>query len=139
MNAARCPHCGVRHNFRDESFATVARCLGCGQSFYLPPPVYVHASAPAARPPSNSLGIASMVIGLVTLPMIFFVCFPPLAVVALLLSCVGFLVGLVGLAGCLGRRGYGIGYPVAGLAANGVAGLVMALVLAGVSGGALGK
>src|SRR5262245_14050545 len=91
------------------------------------------------RPPSHSLGIASMAVGLATLPMISLARTPPLAIAALALSCVGFLLGLLGLVGCLARRGYGIGYPVAGIAANGLAGALLVLALAGVFGEALAK
>lgn len=62
---------------------------------------------------SHSLGIASMVLGILG----FMVCWVPLlGLVGLPLSGLGVLLGTIGLATAIARGGIGIGFPIGGLA-----------------------
>jgi hypothetical protein len=75
---------------------------------------------------SNSLGIASLVLGILAL----LICWIPfVSVLGLPLSGLGLLLALIGLVLALMRRGYGVGYPIAGGAIS-----VVALVMASVTG-----
>jgi hypothetical protein len=80
---------------------------------------------PAAYPPTNSLGITSLILGLVCLPLM---CVPILNMVAVAIGCVGFLLGLAGLISSMQRGGFGIGYAIGGLAANALS-VAVALLL----------
>src|SRR5262249_45300075 len=73
------------------------------------------ASGGAAVP---TLGIASMVLGVVGLLLSLIPC---IGVYSLPLSALGVLVGIVGGVVALSRGGHGIGFPIAGLALNGTA------------------
>src|SRR5947207_1015320 len=72
----------------------------------------VHRPPATQYPPTNSLGITSLILGAVSLP---FMCIPGLNVVAMALAGVGLLLGGVGLVVSISRQGYGIGYPVGGV------------------------
>ena len=63
---------------------------------------------------TNSLGISSLVLGVLSL---FAVCVPPVGIPC---SGVGLLLGVAGLAVAMGRRGTGIGYAIAGIFLNGI-------------------
>ncbi len=68
----------------------------------------------------HSLGIASIVVGVVALP---FSLFPCIGVLFLPLSGLGILLGVIGGIVSLTRRGRGIGFPIAGTAISGMAAL----------------
>jgi hypothetical protein len=70
---------------------------------------------------SHSLGISSLVLGVVAL---FFSLIPCLGALSLPLSSLGLLLGILGAVVAVSRSGHGIGYPVAGLALS-----LMALLL----------
>jgi hypothetical protein len=70
---------------------------------------------------AHSLGIASMVLGVVALP---FALLPCIGVLSLPLSGLGVLLGLVGGVVSLTRQGRGIGFPIAGTAISGMAVLI---------------
>lgn len=78
--------------------------------------------------PANSMGIASLVLGIIGL---LFICLPfiggPLAGLGLLLAIIGFLTSL-------GRRGSGIGYAIAGGALCAIGLIPGALLFVGIKG-----
>ncbi len=78
-------------------------------------PITVHVDQPRR---SSSLGIASLVLGILAL----LVCWVPfLGTISLPLSGLGLLLGLVGLIVAATRRGAGVGFPIAGMAVSGLA------------------
>jgi DNA-directed RNA polymerase subunit RPC12/RpoP len=79
---------------------------------------------------TNSLGISSLVLGILS----FFVCWVPL--IGFSLSGLGLLLGLIGIAMSVFRKGTGIGYSIAGTATNGIA-LVIGIVFMTMFAGAM--
>lgn len=82
---------------------------------------------------AHSLGIASMVLGVVALP---FSMIPCLGMLSLPLSGLGVVVGGVGLIVSIVRKGRGIGFPIAGAAISGLSlvfGLVWILAVGGMT------
>ena len=76
----------------------------------------IQVNAPAAH--GNSLGIASMVLGILA----FLICWIPfLNVIGLPLSGLGVLLGIIGIIIAATRGGSGIGFPIAGTAISGLA------------------
>jgi hypothetical protein len=76
----------------------------------------IHVNAPASH--GNSLGIASMVLGILA----FLICWiPVLNLLGLPLSGLGLLLGIIGIIIAATRRGSGIGFPIAGTAISAVA------------------
>lgn len=73
---------------------------------------------PPPLPPSNSLGITSLVIGVACLPLM---CVPAVGALVIPLGGLGLLLGFVGLLVSVSRHGHGIGFPVGGIAVNAVA------------------
>jgi hypothetical protein len=66
---------------------------------------------------SNSLGIASIVLGILA----FLICWIPfIGTIGFLLGCLGGALAIIGLILSIKRAGAGIGYPIAGLALNGL-------------------
>lgn len=80
-------------------------------------PFYSRPVAPV-YPPTNSLGITSLVLGVVCMPLM---CVPGLNVFAIGLGGVGLLLGIAALTLSLVRNGWGIGYSIGGLCANALA------------------
>jgi len=81
---------------------------------------------------SNSLGIASLVVGILSL----FVCWIPL--IGFGLSGLGFLLGIGGIVMSMTRKGTGIGYAIAGTAISGfgvLLGIVFIVALQGMAEG----
>src|SRR5215211_7383042 len=58
---------------------------------------------------TNSLGITSLILGIVSLP---FICMPCVGWIGVGIGCVGMLLGIAGLIQSFGRGGYGIGFPI---------------------------
>ena len=78
-------------------------------------PITVHVEQPRR---SSSLGIASLVLGILAL-LVSWV--PFLGAITLPLSGLGLLLGLIGLIIALTRRGAGVGFPIAGMAVSALA------------------
>lgn len=88
----------------------------------------IHVAAP--RPYGNSLGIASMVLGILA----FVICWIPiLNLLGLPLSGLGLLLGIIGIVIAAVRRGSGIGFPIAGAAISGVALVIVIWMYVGVA------
>jgi hypothetical protein len=93
------------------------------QPMYAPPQAAVQVNIQTSHA-SNSLGIASLVLGILS----YFVCFiPP---VTLLLASLGLLLGIGGIVMSVRRQGTGIGYSIAGVAVNGIPVLVVLVMFA---------
>ena len=76
---------------------------------------------------SNSLGIASIILGILA----FLICWIPfVGVISILLGGIGAILGIIGLVLSMKRSGSGIGYPIAGLAINGLS-IGVALLITG--------
>lgn len=142
-----CGQCGNRIRVSDEAAGKRGKCNKCGvvvkvpypiatqrtvQAFvdepppvrYTPQPpplmqaVSVEVNVPPPRPHTSSLGIASLILGILA----FVICWIPLlgiigwplAILGVVLGGIGFLVAIV-------RRGRGIGFPIAGMAVCGLA------------------
>lgn len=81
----------------------------------------------------NSLGVAGMIIGIVA----FLLCWVPFVnVISALLGLLGLLLAIVGLFVSFGRKGSGVGYPIAGVAFNGLALFIAIPMLFVLTGGA---
>jgi hypothetical protein len=76
--------------------------------------------APASSGAVHSLGIASVILGVVSLPIAMIPC---LGFIGLPLSGLGLLLGVVGGVVSLTRHGRGIGFPIAGTGISGLAAL----------------
>lgn len=95
----------------------------------LPNPTAARTPAPMrpAPRPSNSLGIASLVLGSIA----FLICWIPfLGLLGVPLSGLGTILGVVGLVAAIRRSGLGIGFPIAGTAVSVLSLLVCAVVTA---------
>lgn len=81
---------------------------------------------------SNSLGISSLVIGILS----FFICWIPF--LGFGLSGLGFLLGVAAIVMSMSRKGSGIGYGIAGVAVNSIGvllGIVFMIALSGMAEG----
>ncbi len=90
------------------------------------PVIQMHASpviqVNAPTPHGNSLGIASMVLGILA----FVICWiPVINLLSLPLSGLGVVLGIIGIVIAATRRGSGIGFPIAGTAISGLALIVV--------------
>lgn len=90
------------------------------------PVIQMHASpviqVNAPTPHGNSLGIASMVLGILA----FVICWIPIInLLSLPLSGLGLGLGIIGIVIAATRRGSGIGFPIAGTAISGLALIVV--------------
>jgi hypothetical protein len=134
-----CPGCGRNLNVPDNASGKTGRCPNCKASVVVPAaaesvlefvadaprhasPRATEAPKPSPAPPaaggSNSLGIASLVLGALA----FSICWIPfLGVFGLPLSGLGAILGLVGFVAALRRAGRGIGFPIAGTAVSALA------------------
>lgn len=98
-----------------------------------PPELPQLSPAPAATGGSNSLGIASLVLGALA----FSICWVPfLGLFGTPLSGLGAILGVVGLVAAVRRSGRGIGFPIAGTAISAFA-LIGSIVISAVFGRAL--
>jgi hypothetical protein len=61
---------------------------------------------------TNSLGITSLILGVVSLP---FICMPCVGWIGVAIGSVGMLLGIGGAIQSMTRRGYGIGFPIGGI------------------------
>ncbi|MEO2017199.1 MAG: hypothetical protein ABGZ53_22820 [Fuerstiella sp.] len=107
-----CPFCG-------EQIAPVAvRCRYCNTDLrphsQSASSTQVHVNVQRGSGATNSLGISSLVLGIVSLCTCFV---PP---IGMMCSGVGLFLGIAGLAVAMGRRGTGIGYAIAGIFLNGI-------------------
>lgn len=142
--------CGWEKNVKDELIGKKAECPKCKNSFVLKPvqplavvepevivpvrvtprvettpPVAVQVNVPPDSPAGNSLGIGSIVVGILGL----MVCWIPLlGLLGVPLSALGLLCGVIGIIIALTRHGRGIGFPIAGSAVSGLA-LVICFVV----------
>lgn len=98
------------------------------------PQIAVQVNTPTQKDrPSNSLGIAAIVLGILA----FLICWIPLiGLIGVPLSGLGMILALIGLLAALFRGGTGIGYPIAAVAINGLA-LFMAISITMATGEAL--
>jgi len=143
MTPLACPHCGSALPYRPDLAGMTFSCPQCNGAFTIPAPLApmayqppqiatqqaygheshqvrtqhttVHVNVP--RQHSNSLGTASVILGIVSL----FVCWLPWF--GLPLSLLGTLLGIFGLLVAMMRKGAGLGMPIAGTA---ISGLVLA-------------
>lgn len=141
-----CPGCGRALNVPDNAAGRTGRCPSCKASVKVPqrdsgtveldddprpaplPRPTAAASTPPMQPaprPSNSLGIASLVLGSIA----FLICWIPfLGLLGMPLSGLGAILGGVGLVAAIRRSGLGIGFPIAGAAVSVLSLLVCAVV-----------
>ncbi len=132
----QCEACKAKLKLDESKAGQTGRCPKCGYTIRVPgtPPhgTATEATSPPEQPyiptvkvimprRASSLGIASMVLGIVA----FVVCWIPLfGIVSIPLSALGLLLGVVGLIVALRREGSGVGYPIAGGAIAGIALLI---------------
>jgi hypothetical protein len=109
--ARKCKHCGETLDPTMRAAQEARRAAERPRDRYEPRP----------EPRSNSLGIASLVLGLVAFVVSVIPC---LGVVSLPFAGLGLLLGVAGVVVSLGREGRGIGFAVAGTAVSGGALLV---------------
>lgn len=141
-----CPGCGRALNVPDNAAGRTGRCPSCKASVKIPqrdsstveleddpspvapPRPAATASPPPMRPatrPSNSLGIASLVLGSIA----FLICWIPfLGLLGMPLSILGAILGGVGLVAAIRRSGLGIGFPIAGTAVSALSLIVCAVI-----------
>jgi hypothetical protein len=141
-----CPGCGRNLNVPDNASGKTGRCPNCKASVVVPSaaesvlefvvdaprhasPRAAEALKPSPAPPaaggSNSLGIASLVLGALA----FSICWIPfLGVFGMPLSGLGAILGLIGFVSAIRRSGRGIGFPIAGTAVSALA-LIVCIVI----------
>jgi hypothetical protein len=141
-----CPGCGRSLNVPDNAAGKTGRCPSCKASVVVPSaaasvlelvadaPRRASPRAPEAPPPSpppptsggsNSLGIASLVLGAIA----FSICWIPfLGLFGLPLSILGTILGLAGFVAAIRRSGRGAGFPIAGTAISALS-LIACLVI----------
>lgn len=144
--AVNCPSCRCKMRVPDTLAGRKAKCPKCGHIIAVPAITQtsesrnpIHAKSmpqPAVELPSvtrsisaagpgrgavHSLGIGSMVLGIVALLFSFIPC---IGVFSMPLSGLGLLLGIIGTVVALRRSGRGIGFPIAGSAINGMALLI---------------
>lgn len=135
-----CPHCGNGIKVNDSAAGKSGKCNQCGEKVTVPhstavvktSPEIVHDAPPPAQyrqqqtapqqptvavqvnqkeRPSNSVGIASVILGILAL----LICWIPLVnIISLILGGIGLLLAGIGLFLGLSRKGSGIGFPIAG-------------------------
>lgn len=96
-----------------------------GDFDFTDPPRRRYYGPPTPYPPTNSLGITSLVLGVVCLPLM---CLPVASFFAVVIAGAGLLLGVLGLAVSLGRGGFGIGYAIGGAVVNAVV-LAVAVIM----------
>ena len=129
-----CTGCGRKLNVPDHAAGKTGRCPNCKTTVVVPPaptramdvasvalPSVSAGPPPMQQPPpsqsvssgSNSLGIASLILGALA----FSICWIPfLGVFGLPLSGLGVILGGIGLFVAIRRSGRGVGFPIAGTA-----------------------
>lgn len=111
-----CPKCGRAITVSPELIGQQALCQKCGTSItFLESGILPSSEVPPVigfqQTRSNSLGISSLILGVVA----FAICWIPLLGIAgIPLSALGFILGMAGLILSIRRKGYGIGFSVAG-------------------------
>jgi len=143
-----CPGCKKTLSVPDDAAGKTGRCPNCKASVVVPSPevglleVVSDSSrddsprttpspnskpAPPTAGRSNSLGIASVVLGAIA----FAICWIPfLGLLGVPLGGLGAILGTIGLVASLRRSGSGIGFPIAGTAISVLALIVCTLVTA---------
>jgi len=129
-----CTGCGRKLNVPDDAAGKTGRCPSCKTSVVVPPapsraldvaaapppsasPIPPPMQSPPPTPPihtgSNSLGVASLILGALA----FAICWIPLlGVFGLPLSGLGLILGGIGLLVAVRRSGRGVGFSIAGTA-----------------------
>src|SRR5262245_40364614 len=75
---------------------------------------------------TNSFGITSIILGLVSLP---FLCMPCIGYIGVGIGCIGMVLGVIGLVQSLSRGGHGVGYPIGGITLCFLSALVGTVIL----------
>lgn len=147
MIQIQCRNCGRRLRVNDNAIGMAVKCPDCDARVNVPktaspPAVQRHRAELVERPahkpkrrrptdvqmsvshspsPSNSLGIGSIVLGVLA----FSICWIPLVgLISLPLSLLGLLLATIGCVVAIRRRGAGVGFPIAGVAVCGLAAAV---------------
>jgi hypothetical protein len=122
-----CPACTARITAPDKAAGRPSHCPGCGRAVRVPSPARARTPPAPAPPPSDSVGITSLVLGLAALP---FAWVPVVGVTGFALGGLACLFGSLGLIVSGRRRGRGVGYALGGVS-TGLLALGIAWVVSG--------